>query len=442
MITVQTLVSCDRNLPWLEQIENLDVLVPLKYVTQINAEVLPESTSPEFPIKYIDIGSVDSTGNISQTNELTFEDSPSRARRKVKQGDTIVSTVRTYLKAIAYIDQNGSRLIASTGFAVLSAIRSILYPRYLYYWMRSDFVVDEICARSVGVSYPATNASEIGAIPISTLPIEQQKSIAHFLDRKTAAIDTLIAKKQHLIQLLEEKRTALINQAVTKGLNPNAPMKDSGIPWIGEIPEHWEAKLFRRVTSRIDVGIAEAATHAYAEEGIPIVRSANVRTNYIDMNNLAYIQKEFAEKNCSKYIHSGDILTVRTGANAGMTAVVPEALNHVQCFTLLVATSIPYQDPQFYSYYINSNFAQSFFTVEGWGSAQVNLSVPILKELPIVEPSYQEQQEIVTFIRESIERVDELISKNQQSIEKLQEYRRSLITATVTGKLPIEEDAA
>ena len=87
---------------------------------------------------------------------------------------------------------------------------------------------------------PRASWDFIGNISLPTLPLETQKSIARFLDRKTAAIDTLIAKKQRLIQLLEEKRTALINQAVTKGLNPNAPMKDSGIPWIGKIPEHWE----------------------------------------------------------------------------------------------------------------------------------------------------------------------------------------------------------
>ena len=230
---------------------------------------------------------------------LAVPNSPSRARRKVKQGDTIVSTVRTYLKAIAYIDQNESRLIASTGFAVLSAIRSILYPRYLYYWMRSDFVVDEICARSVGVSYPATNASEIGSIPIPTLPIIQQKSIANFLDRKTAAIDTLIAKKQRLIQLLEEKRTALINQAVTKGLNPNASMKDSGISWIGDIPEHWEVKRLQYIAKlksgeNITSGMLE-------EEGLFPVYGGNGLRGYFD-----------------EYTHEGDyVLIGRQGALCG-----------------------------------------------------------------------------------------------------------------------------
>lgn len=317
-------------------------------------------------------------------------------------------------------------------------------PRFIVYFLSCKPYLEwtQVLCRVGGGHRWRISRSMLGDLRVPVPPPTEQRQIASFLDRKTAAIDTLISKKQRLIQLLEEKRTALINQAVTKGLNPNVPMKDSGVPWIGEIPEHWEAKLFRRVTSRIDVGIAEAATHAYAEQGVPIVRSANVRTNYIDMSNLAYIQEEFAEKNRSKYIHAGDILTVRTGANAGMTAVVPEELNHVQCFTLLVATPVTQQVPQFYSYYINSPFAQSFFTVEGWGSAQVNLSVPILKELPIVEPPYQEQQKIVTSIQQSTKKIDELISKNQQIIKLLQEYRQSLISAAVTGKLDVGEENA
>ncbi|OUL36938.1 hypothetical protein BV372_04685 [Nostoc sp. T09] len=437
---MKALVSCDRNLLWLGDLEKSVTLMPLKYVTQINAKTLPESTPSDFPIKYIDIGSVDSTGKILQMSEFVFENSPSRARRKVIQGDTIVSTVRTYLKAISYVEENNPSLIASTGFAVLSPIGNILNPRYLYYWMRSSFVVDEICARSIGVSYPATNASEIGSISIPVLPLEQQSAIASFLDRKTVAIATLIDKKQRLIELLEEKRNALINQAVTKGLNPNVPMKDSGISGIGEVPEHWRVKIFKRVTSRIEVGIAEAATHAYTLQGVPIVRSGNVKKNYIDFSDILYIEEWFAEKNRSKYLRKGDILTVRTGANAGMTAVVPEELNHAQCFTLLIATLNPQQFPLFYSYYINSSFAQSFFTVEGWGSAQVNLSVPILQTLPIVEPPYKEQEDIVSFIQKSTVMIDKIITKNKETIEKLQEYRQTLITAAVTGKIDVREE--
>jgi type I restriction enzyme S subunit len=121
------------------------------------------------------------------------------------------------------------------------------------------------------------NTDTVGWIQIPYPKVEVQAEIATFLDRKTAAIDTLIAKKQRLIELLEEKRAALINQAVTKGLNPNVPMKDSGIPWIGEIPEHWKITKLKWLSPFITVGIVITPSKYYVDEGIPCLRSLNIK---------------------------------------------------------------------------------------------------------------------------------------------------------------------
>src|ERR1019366_8820532 len=138
-----------------------------------------------------------------------------------------------------------------------------------------------------------------------TLPVPgeaTQRAMAGFLDRKTAAIDALIATKERLTDVLQEKRQALITQAVTKGLDPNVPMKESGFPWLGKGPAHWVVNKLRRISKRVDVGIAEAATHAYAETGVPIIRSTNVANNRLDPEHLLYIAPWFAEKNRSKYL--------------------------------------------------------------------------------------------------------------------------------------------
>lgn len=267
--------------------------------------------------------------------------------------------------------------------------------------------------------------------------LKEQRRIVEFLDRTTGEIDCAIAQKQRLIELLQEQKAILINQAVTKGLNPNVPMRDSGIEWLGEIPEHWQLKAFKRITTRVDVGIAEAATHAYTDQGVPIIRSGNVRTNYMDTREVLYIKEWFAEKNSSKYLSSGDILTVRTGANAGMTAVVPKELDHSQCFTLLVATPKPNQVSQFYSYYINTPMIQAVFAFEGWGAAQLNLSVPILKELPIVEPPSQEQQEIVSYLQKALSEFESTQQTTRRQISILQEYKQILIAYAVTGKIKV-----
>jgi len=438
MITIQPLVSCDRNLLWLDQIENSDTLVPLKYATRINAETLLESTPSEFLIKYIDIGSVDSTGKISQVEEFTFKNSPSRARRRVKQGNTIVSTVRTYLKAIAYIDQNEPRLIASTGFAVLEALKNTLCSRYLYYWMRSDFVVDEVCARSVGVSYPATNASEIGAIPVPILPIEKQQSIARFLDRKTAAIDTLIAKKQRLIQLLEEKRTALINQAVTKGLNSNAPMKDSGIPWIGEIPQHWEVKNLKRVCRKITDG--EHISPNLSESGVPLLSAKDIRDREIQYDVDKFISYEDAERFIRLCKPSkDDLLIVSRGATIGRVAVIDGDQFFCLMGSVILLKLNIYAHPIFLYFLLNKTSIKEELLLTSSSSAQQAIYLVDVADLVIQLPPMNELCEIANYLDNFEKQFQAIIGNVEKQIEKLQEYRRSLITAAVTGKLEISE---
>jgi len=185
---------------------------------------------------------------------MKFADAPSRARRVLVNGDVLISTVRTYLRAITHIDKVNRNLICSTGFAVLSAGQKVI-PRFLSYWVRSSYFVDEVVAISVGVSYPAINASDIGSLPFPVIELSEQRAIASFLDRETGRIDALIEKKERQIELLGEKRAALISHAVTKGLNPNVKIKPSGIEWLGDIPERWEVKRLKHCADLINAKI-------------------------------------------------------------------------------------------------------------------------------------------------------------------------------------------
>lgn len=196
--------------------------LPIKYVATLNRAVLPESTDPDTPFTYVDIGSVDRAGRIKSPVALTFGVAPTRARRRVAKGDTLVSTVRTYLKAIAHVEEEVDHLVASTGFAVVSPGAGV-HARFLFYWMRSSAVVEEISARSVGVSYPAVNASEIGRLGFPRLPIETQKAAADSLDRQTAAIDLMKREHARGIELLREYRQTLISHAVTGRLPVSEP---------------------------------------------------------------------------------------------------------------------------------------------------------------------------------------------------------------------------
>ncbi len=411
----------------------------IKFETVINKKALSDNFPSDSEINYIDIGSVNTDGKIENFQVIQFENAPSRARRIVDVGDTIVSTVRTYLKAIAFIDEVSSNLICSTGFATLSPKRRLL-PKYLFFLMRSDSYVNEIVKRSTGVSYPAVNASDVGKLDCLIPDEHTQGKIINFLDLKSFEIDSMISDKEKLIELLQEKRQATISEAVTKGLNPDVKRKDSGIEWIGEIPEHWDIISFKRLTEKVIVGIAESTTDSYVDSGIPIVRSTNVKNSTILTTSILYIDIELAEKNKSRYLHEGDLLTVRTG-NAGVTAVVPKELNNSQCFTMLISSLKDNVSPFYYCYFINSNIGNSYFDITAWGTAQKNISVPILQEMPVVIPPFKEQIKIVEWLNKKTQELDNLTNIINNQIAKLKEYRQSLISEAVTGKIDVRDYA-
>ena len=186
----------------------------IKYISKVNSDELPEYTDQNFEFYYIDIGNVTLENGFSRGEKIIFSEAPSRAKRIVKKGDTIVSTVRTYLKAIAYIDDCESDLIASTGFAVIRPEDEI-DGKYLYYSLCSERVVNTISAISVGVSYPAINSSDLSGIFLVFPNKYEQKRIADFLDNKMNEIDTLIERIQTVIKKLREYRSSLITAAVT-----------------------------------------------------------------------------------------------------------------------------------------------------------------------------------------------------------------------------------
>ena len=238
----------DSGVEWIGEIPAHWEVKRLKYIASCNDESLNENTDPQYEIKYIDISSVNLSQGITHKEILPFEKAPSRARRIVRHGDTIVSTVRTYLKAIAPIIGPDENLIVSTGFAVIRSMKFYSY-RFLGYFLQTEGFVGQVVANSVGVSYPAINANELLQFSVIVPPLEEQQAIASFLDRKTAKIDELITKKKKLLKKLDEKRTALITRAATKGLDPSVPTKESGVEWLGEIPKHWEVKRLKHLLS-------------------------------------------------------------------------------------------------------------------------------------------------------------------------------------------------
>lgn len=307
-------------------------------------------------------------------------------------------------------------------------------PDYLLWAFRA--MSGEFVRMRMGSTHQTIYMPDIRRLAIPLPPVPEQRAIADFLDRKTAAVDALIAKKKQLRALVRERLESQILSAVTRGLSGSGMLKDSGFTWVGAIPVNWTMKRLRYVARRVDVGIAEAATHAYAAQGVALLRSTNVTNGTFTADDLLFIEPWFAEKNRSKYLRAGDILSVRTG-DAGRSVVVPQELDQSQCFTLLMTTLKPGHVPEYYCAYINSRVGVRYFDLESWGTAQKNISVPILASMPVPEPPLEEQLAIARHVLEQQGRAATLLNGIELQLAKLAEHRQALITAAVTGQLDI-----
>lgn len=204
---------------WLGDVPEHWEIRPLKYWVHINRKTLPETTDEDYTFSYIDIGSVTTGRIVRPLEKISFGKAPSRARRIVSKGDTIISTVRTYLKAVLYISEESGSLIASTGFAVLSPKEDV-FPEYLGYMIQSDTFIDQVTANSIGVAYPAISESSLGRFEVSLPPsIIEQEQIAFFVKKETAFLEKAISSAYQEISLLREYRTRLIVDVVTGKLD-------------------------------------------------------------------------------------------------------------------------------------------------------------------------------------------------------------------------------
>ena len=266
-------------------------------------------------------------------------------------------------------------------------------------------------------------------------PLPEQRSIATFLDRETTKIDELIAEQQRLIDLLKEKRQAVISHAVTKGLNPDAPMKDSAIEWLGEVPEGWDVVHLRRAISASDYGISDSLDSVGE---IPVLRMGNILSGNIVLDDLKYIDKVDEEL----LLTSGDVLFNRTNSLdlIGKVGVFrSEQFDRITFASYLVRLRFRSVDvPEYMSYLLNTNAvlgeARSYALVS---IGQCNLNPTRYAYIRISLPPPEEQQEIVNFLDRATTEIDELIAEAQHAIALLQERRTALISAAVTGKIDV-----
>ena len=413
------------NIQWLGDIPQHWSATRLKYLATINDEALSDTTEPSQELHYVDIGSVHPTKGITEIQEIDFENAPSRARRIVRRGDVIVSTVRTYLRAIAPIKIDDPNLIVSTGFAVIRPER--LDEGFAAYALQASHFVEQVVANSVGVSYPAINATEMAGFPIPHPSIPEQRAIADYLDHQTYLMDSLVAKKKRMIELLAERRQSIITHAVTKGLAPQAPTRtepmirlhhlisvNSGarIPFYPE-DEH----------SAVSIGGEHIQKHQF---------SLGDKTRFVPLS--FYLDQK------SGHIQHGDTLVVKDGATIGKSMFVDhmpaEHMMVNEHVFVLRAVSI---DPRYLSFLIQSKTTQDTIWSLNVAAAQPGLSKDFVKFVRVPVADLKEQRAIADYLDRETAIMDALTEKLNRQIELLAERRQSLITHAVTGKIDVTE---
>ncbi|MGV6995974.1 restriction endonuclease subunit S [Desulfovibrio sp. QI0430] len=414
----------------------------LKYIVTYNDETLPETTDEDYSFQYVDISSVGLIEGIQCMESTTFGKAPSRARRIARKGDCIVSTVRTYLKAIAPIRFDIENLIVSTGFAVIRPSVEMA-PDFVKYYVQSTGFVDDVCAKSVGVSYPTINPSTLVCICCALPPLAEQQAIAAFLDLQCTQIDSLIEKKQRMLDLLDEKRRTVITQAVTRGLDPTVPMKNSGLEWLGMVPEGWEIKRLGVITQFIQTGPFGSQLHSedYIENGTPVINPSHIQNGKIVPNYRCSIDKYNEVRLQRHKLTVGDVVFARRG-EMGRCAEILSGDDGYICGTGCLQIRFKGNAlSAFFASYLQTEFIRDYLKLESVGSTMDNLNTEILSKIPIPLPPLPEQQAIADYLESQCPAMDSQRKNLEKSIELLREYRASLITHAVTGKIDVRDAA-
>jgi type I restriction enzyme S subunit len=292
-------------------------------------------------------------------------------------------------------------------------------------------------------TYPNLKVSEYCSALLPVPPLDEQQSIAAFLDRETGKIDALVAKEERLIKLLQEKRTALISHAVTQGLNPNAPMKDSGIPWLGRIPVHWALLRLNRLSKNMTAGPfgSSLTKDMYVPQGYRVYGQEQVIPADFSIGDYFISEEKYAEMR-QYAVSPGDVLVSCVGT-FGKIAVVPTniAPGIINPRLLRLKPDSKLISSAYMGLVLTSRVAFDQMEEISRGGTMGVLNMGMLSTLLLPVPELSEQVDIVCHVQRETAKPDALISKVRAAIERLQEYRTALISAAVTGQIDVRRVA-
>jgi type I restriction enzyme S subunit len=312
---------------------------------------------------------------------------------------------------------------------------------YWFYWlqMRRPYLI----SLGYGGGQPNLSQDLLRSIRVPVPSLTEQRAIVVFLDGETAKIDALVAKNERVIQLLQERRSALITRTITKGLDPNVPMKDSGVEWLGSIPAHWEVKRLWHLTPsgrRIMYGIVLPGPNV--DDGVPIVKGGDVSPERLRLDRVSRTTREIEAGYVRSRLKGGDLVYAIRGS-IGEVAIVPDELegaNLTQDAARVAYTGAILGSWLLYSLKSLAVFAQ--LEAGALGATIRGINIRDLKRASIPVPRRAEQCAIASYLDSETARIDLLVAKVRDAVERLRELRTALISAAVTGKIDVREEVA
>jgi len=376
--------------------------------------------------------------NLDEFNPIC--DSKERISAKGLKGMKIIPKGSVLLCGIGSIGKFG---IAKENLVTNQQINSVIFGenlnsefgKYIIFSSKEELVKN---SNKVVVAILNKTSQQNIEYPLPTLL--EQTAIADYLDEKTAEIDKLIANKQRLIELLKEERTAIINKAVTCGINADAKLTPSGIDWLGDIPEHWEVKRLKylvKIFGRIGFRGYTVADIVQPKQGAISLSPSNIVSNELSLEVLTYISWEKYYESPEIQIFEDDIVFVKTGSTIGKIAVIPKLDEHLTINPQMVV----FKQININRKYLYYNFflpnVNAEISISKIGGATPAISQEKLNNLWIIQPPIEEQKEIVEFIESKTNEIDSTVSKIEKEIELIKEYRTALISEVVTGKIKV-----
>lgn len=429
----------ESGVPWLGQVPRHWNVAPLKQVASFTGGGTPSREIPAFwngDVPWVSPKDMKSEV-IRDSEERITEAGLAAGAASLIEPNAVLIVVRSgILRHTIPVAINERPVALNQDMKALRMDRSRCQPRFVLRLVQgmNDLFLNLWLKQ--GATVESIEHDYLGRTEIPLPPPAEQRAIAAFLDRECGKIDGLVAEQERLIGLLKEKRQAVISHAVTKGLDPNAPMKDSDVAWLGQVPAHWELKRLKQFAGGVTVGVVVMPSQYYVDEGVPALRSLNVREMAISLDSLVYFGVEANNTLAKSMLRTDDLVAIRTG-KPGTTAVVPPELDGANCIDLILIRRSPRFVSRFLGFVMNSPVCHIQYAEGSEGALQQHFNIETAGNLRIALPPLDEQAEIVAFLNATVGGIDTLTTEAERAIALLKERRAALISAAVTGKIDV-----